>query len=246
MLRKFSFFLASVFIFLNTFSQTDSTAPKKPELTITGSADLYYRYDFGKTKVNNLTSFTNSHNSFELGMASLKIENKTSKIDMVADLGFGKRVQEFAYNDQGILAAVKQLYISYSPNTWLKLTGGSWATHVGYEVLDAYGNRNYSMSYMFTYGPFSHTGFKAEVAKGKNGFMLGVANATDFRYVPAAQINKKFLLAQYSYAAGEKFKLYFNYVGGQNIDTSKSNQFDVVITGKITSKFNIGLNGTLH
>ena len=34
---------------------------KKGTLTISGSADIYYRYDMvGKTKNNNLTSFTNS------------------------------------------------------------------------------------------------------------------------------------------------------------------------------------------
>ncbi|HWJ26292.1 MAG TPA: outer membrane beta-barrel protein, partial [Flavisolibacter sp.] len=135
-------------------SAQDST--KTSPLTISGSADVYYKYDFAKTKANNLTSFTNSHNSFELGMASLKLDYKTAKTEVVADVGFGKRAQEFSYNDEGVLAAVKQLYISYSPISWLKFTAGSWATHVGYEVVDAYANHNYSMSYMFTNGPFFH------------------------------------------------------------------------------------------
>src|SRR2546423_15345126 len=108
---------------LNMAFSQDST--KTSPLTITGSADIYYKYDFGKTKANNLTSFTNSHNTFELGMANVKVEHKTSKVDMVADLGFGKREQEFASNDQGILAAIKQLYVSYFPNTWLKFTAGT-------------------------------------------------------------------------------------------------------------------------
>src|SRR3954468_7135240 len=94
---------------ITTASTQDST--KVPALTVNGSADLYYKYEFSKNKNNNLTSFTNSHNRFELGMASVKLEHKTAKVDMVADLGFGKRAQEFSYNDEGILAAVKQLYI---------------------------------------------------------------------------------------------------------------------------------------
>ena len=68
-----------------------------------------------KTRFNNLTSFTNSHNTFELGMATVKLEYKTDKVGVVVDLGFGKRAQEFSYNDQGILAAIKQLYVTYSP-----------------------------------------------------------------------------------------------------------------------------------
>ena len=143
MLRKIFACGAAITTFNMAFAQ-DST--QAPALTINGSADVYYKYNFEKSKTNNLTSFTNSHNSFELGMASVKLDYKTTKVEMVADLGFGKRAQEFSYNDQGILAGIKQLYLSYSPTGWLKFTAGSWATHVGYELVDAYANRNYSMS----------------------------------------------------------------------------------------------------
>ncbi len=228
---------------VTTASSQDST--KASSLKITGSADVYYKYDFGKNKFNNYTSFTNSHNRFELGMASVKLEHKTSKVDVVADLGFGKRAQEFSYNDEGILAAVKQLYVSYSPNSKIKFTAGSWATHVGYELVDPQFNRNYSMSYMFTNGPFFHTGIKADVSLGKTGLMVGVANPTDYKYVPDGVLNKKFLLAQYSYAASDLLKLYLNYVGGKNVDSSKANQFDIVLTSKLSNKFSIGYNGSI-
>jgi hypothetical protein len=178
-------------------------------------------------------------------MASVRFDYKTDKVEMVADLGFGKRAQEFSYNDEGVLAAVKQLYLSYSANSWLKLTAGSWATHVGYELVDAYANRNYSMSYMFTNGPFFHTGVKAEVSTGKSGFMVGVVNPTDYKYIPDGYINKKFLIAQYSFSGGDVFKGYLNYAGGQWFDTSKSKQFDLVLTSKVSNKFNLAFNGTV-
>lgn len=219
---------------------------KAPFLTLSGSADIYYRLDFNKQASNNKTSFTGTHNSFMLGMASLKAEHKGDKIDVVLDLGFGPRAREFSYNDQGITQAIKQLYISYSPTDWLKFTAGTWATHVGYELVDPQLNRNYSMSYMFTNGPFSHTGVKAEIAKGKSGFMLGVANATDYRIPPDGQINKKFLLAQYSFAASDNVKFFLNYVGGKNPDTSKVSQFDLVVTGKVSDLFSLGVNGTIN
>jgi hypothetical protein len=226
------------------------TAPeeeKKPALSITGGADVYYRYDFAKTKLNNLTSFTNSHNRFELGMATVKLEHKSEKVGVVIDLGFGKRAQEFSYNDEGILAAIKQLYVSYAPAEWIKFTAGSWATHVGYELVDANLNRNYSMSYMFTNGPFFHTGLKADFTAGKHGFMIGIANPTDYKYVPDDQINTKAFLAQYSVALSDNFKAYLNYVNSQSpLDSSKSSQFDLVLTGKISDKFNIGYNGTVN
>jgi Putative beta-barrel porin-2, OmpL-like. bbp2 len=232
--------------------QADSSAKvaeetkKEPVLTITGSVDGYYKYDFADTKANSLTSFTQSHNAFSLGMASVKFEHKGDKVGAVADLGFGPRAKDFSYNDDGITQAIKQLYVSYSATDWLKFTLGTWATHVGYELLDPQLNRNYSMSYMFTNGPFSHTGLKAEVSKGKHGVMLGVSNATDYRIPADGQINKKFLLAQYTFAPNDNLKFYLNYVGGQNPDTSKTNQFDAVITAKVSDKFNVGFNGTVN
>lgn len=264
MLRKFfatgAFLFATMISFAqeNTIAATttasittkEKTAEAPPEkksaLTITGSADVYFRYDFKKQVSNNKTSFTNSQNAFSLGMASLKLEHAGSKVGTVLDLGFGTRASEFSYNETGILSAVKQAYISYTPAEGVKFTAGTWATHVGYELVDPQLNRNYSMSYMFTNGPFTHTGVKAEYAKGKSGFMLGLSNATDFRIPPAGQINKKFVIAQYSVTATEKVKLYANYVGGKAPDTSVINQFDVVATFAVSKKINIGVNGTLN
>jgi hypothetical protein len=250
MLRKIMFMLMGATTYVSASAQ-DSTATAgescdKKVLSVSGTADLYYRYDFAKTKSNNLTSFTNSHNSFELGMASVKLESNFSKVSMVADIGFGKRAQDFSYNDEGTMAAIKQLFVSYQATDWLKLTMGSWATHVGYELVDPMLNRNYSMSYMFSYGPFSHTGLKAEMTSGNHGFMIGIANPTDYKFVPDEGLNKKFLLAQYSYSASEKFAAYLNYVGGQGLDSSKGNQFDLVVTSKLSDKFGIGFNGTVN
>jgi hypothetical protein len=252
-LSVLSFSLASAQIASVSYDTTGATATATPEeekkapaLTITGSVDGYYKYDFAKTKANSLTSFTQTHNTFALGMASVKFEHKGDKVSAVADLGFGPRAKDFSYNDDGITQAIKQLYVSYAPAEWIKFTLGTWATHVGYELLDPQLNRNYSMSYMFTNGPFSHTGFKTEITKGKHGFMLGVANATDFRIPPDDMINKKFILGQYSLAVNDNIKVYLNYVGGQNPDTSKVNQFDAVVTAKVSDKFNIGFNGTIN
>lgn len=222
------------------------TPPKKePFLTISGSADAYYKIDFANTKANGFTSFTQTNNTFALGMASVKFEHKGSKVSAVADLGFGPRAKDFSYNDDGITQAIKQLYVSYAPADWVKFTLGTWATHVGYELLDPQLNRNYSMSYMFTNGPFSHTGAKAEFSKGKHGLMIGVSNATDYRIIPDTAINRKFFIAQYSFKPSDAVAIYLNYVGGQSPDTSKTNQVDAVVTVKLGKKFNIGFNGTV-
>lgn len=233
---------------IKTDSATSLTAAAedpKPKPVISGSADVYYRYNFQnpKTSYNNLTSFTNSHNSFELGMASIKAEHSIGKVGMVADIGFGRRADEFSYADINTRVAIKQLYVSYSPSSKVKLTMGSWATHIGYELVDAYLNRNYSMSYMFSYGPFFHTGVKGEFKLGeKSVLMLGIANPTDLK---TASFLPKMTIGQFATASkDDKLKAYFNYQGGKSNDSSRLYQGDVVLTFAVSDKFSLGYNGT--
>ncbi len=243
MLRKLSLFICLALVALTSFAQEDST--KKSNWTFTGFVDGYFRSDFNQNLSNNRTSFTNSNNKLALGMVSAKVDYAYKKFSFTADLGAGKRAEEFAYNDKGALSYVKQLYASYAPTEWLKLSAGTWATHVGYELVDPYANRNYSMSYMFSYGPFLHTGVKADFTFGTTGFMIGVANPTDYRKAPTG--SKKFTLIQWSQAINENIKLYLNYVGGQRPgDSAKSKQIDLVVTAKINDEFGIGFNGTVN
>lgn len=241
MLKKILSTSVVVFAISQISAQTDST--KKSSFTLSGSGDFYYRYDLNKTVGNNRTSFTNSQNSFELGMASLKAEHSVGKVSMVADLGFGKRAEEFSYNDANTMLAIKQLYLSYQIAPKLKLTAGSWATHVGYELVDAAANKNYSMSYMFSYGPFFHTGIKAEIATSeKSVLMVGLVNPTDLK---SATGSNKFVIAQFATGTkNDKLKLYLNYQGGNAEGDARVSQIDAVVTYAATDKFSIGLNAT--
>jgi Putative beta-barrel porin-2, OmpL-like. bbp2 len=220
---------------------------KKTPFTFSGYIDAYFRYNFANAKkdkiYNNFTSFTNSQNSFELGMASVKVEHSAGKVGAVVDLGFGKRAEEFSYNDENTRFIVKQAYLTYTPSEKIKLTAGSWATHVGYEMVDPHLNRNYSMSYMFSYGPFFHTGVKGEISFGKSTLMLGIANPTDLK---SADFQQKMIIAQYAVATkNDKVKLYVNYQGGKASDAVKLNQEDIVLTASISDKFSIGYNGSM-
>jgi hypothetical protein len=261
MLRKISCSLVAVCSFFSSIAQkADSTAPKTPPpVTITGSVDGYYRYNFSNPKTspyNNLTSFTNSQSSFELGMASIRADHSFGKVSATADLGFGRRAQEYSYNDGSSLVAVKQLYVTYQATDHLKFTMGKWGTHIGYEVLDAFSNRNYSMDYMFSYGPFFHTGLKADITLGgKSALMVGIANPTDFSTTTSST---KTFIGQFSTSTkDDKWKFFLNYQGyggvsethliapGYNLYKSMS-QFDLVINGTLNSQWGIGYNGTVQ
>lgn len=232
---------------------TSETEEPKGELQLNGSVDVYYRYNFANSKegINNYTSFTNTQNSIELGMASLTASYTKGKTGVVVDLGFGTRAREFSYaeepdglgNGSALLQSIKQAYVTYNPTDNIKISAGKWGTHLGYEVLDPQLNRNYSMSYMFSYGPFSHTGLKADFTLGSGfGVMAGITNPTDYL---GASFAKKNFIAQLS-KTGETVNAYLNYVSGKDIDnTVNGNQIGLTATAAISDAFSLGYDGTV-
>ena len=234
--------ILTVFLFMSILSNAQSDTSAKAPLaatTYTIYFDGYYRNDFSKQSTNNKTSFTNSNQSLQLGMASIKIDRTNGKFAGTLDLGLGKRAQEFSYNDNGVAQAIKQAYLSYAPMNGLKITAGKWATHIGYELLDAYANRNYSMSYGFSYGPFFHTGIRADIALGgKSAMMIGLAQPTDF---VSADSPNKMLIAQFSTSSkDDQLKAFLNYQGGKD-----KSQFDLVLNGVVSSQVGINYDGTI-
>ena len=246
LLRKKAVTMILTMISVEAVKAQDSASIAKP--VFSGFADAYYRYSFldpppEGNSFDNYTSFTNSHNSFELGMISVKMEQSIGKVGLVGDLGFGKRAQDFSYNDENSMLAIKQLYLSYAPFENLKFSGGSWATHVGYEVVDAPGNRNYSMSYMFSYGPFFHTGLKADYTLGSSGFMIGVVNPNDLK---SANFSKKYLIGQYRLALSDnKVNMSLNGLAGKIDKENRTSQLDLVVIGTVSEKVSLGYNGTV-
>ena len=220
-------------------AQTDSTKAPTSSTSYTIYFDGYYKNDFSKQSTNNKTSFTNSNQSLQLGMASIKLDHTKGNFTGTLDLGLGKRAQEFSYNDNGVTQSIKQAYISYAPMSGLKITAGKWATHIGYELLDAYSNRNYSMSYAFSYGPFFHTGIRADISLGgKSAMMIGFAQPTDFVSTDSPD---KMLIAQFSTSSkNDVLKAFLNYQGGKD-----KSQFDLVLNGVVNSQVAINYDGTI-
>lgn len=124
-MKKILIFIMTISVFQAAIAQdTDTTKKISPVPTITGSVDAYYRYNFNDPKsraTNNYTSFTNSRNSFELGMASLSADHNFGKTSAAIDLGFGKRAEEFSYTNpilQLCLRLEKLIYHSGIKSRW--------------------------------------------------------------------------------------------------------------------------------
>jgi len=159
---------------------------EKPGFTLSGSADVYYRANL--TANNDPAHSAPAPNTafayapgFGMGMFNLIGAWEGQRGGVVGDLVFGPRGVDAVFASGAPNNVVNQLYVYWKATDQLTLTMGDFNTFLGYEVISPTGNFNYSTSYMFSWGPFSHTGIKADFAVSDDlSFMLGVFNPTDF------------------------------------------------------------------
>ena len=210
---------------------------KKP-LSISGTVDAYYRTNLSSSDVGSQapgSSFANE-SGFALGMANVIASYEGAKTGAVADLAFGPRALQAVGGDAGIF--VNQLYAYWNVSEGTKLTVGRFNTYLGYEVISPAANFNYSTSYLFSYGPFSHVGLKADFALSEDfSLMLAVMNVTDENFngtsgsVPGAYS----LGAQLGYS-GQYLNFYYDGNAKLGFEIDYTGGFD------ISDTFYLGLN----
>ena len=220
------FCLVALLSFTTTtvMAQDDDTADE-PTFSFSGSVDTYFRASFSEDPVAPGTSFADL-NGFALGMANFIVSYEGEKSGFVADVVFGPRGSDAVFGSVGNSSElVNQLYVYYNLSDGVTITLGNFNTFLGYEVISPVANFNYSTSYMFSYGPFSHTGVKADFALSDDiSLMLGVFNQTDeteanySRYTAfGAQLG---LFGQYiNFLGGEDYSQ-IDYTGGFNLSDS--------------------------
>jgi len=219
-------------------------------------------------------AFDRLNDQFALGLVQTKFSYSDKKSDLVIDLTFGPNAElgNFGntkgstnlwipgnnYQSQliGTSAAIKQAYFTYRATDKLSFTVGQFGTHIGYEVIDAPINYNYSLSNLFNNGPFYHIGMKASYTfSDKAILMAGLVNNWDNLFDNNSQ---KSFVSQLYLKPKEGFNVYLNYIGGYGDDTYLTtvatssgnaflenytrNLFDLTTGYQVTTKFYLGLN----
>jgi len=171
--------LLMLFTTLAEAQDTDKATPE-PTFDFSGSVDTYFRASFSEDPVAPATSFADL-NGFALGMANFIVAYEGEKSGFVADVVFGPRGSNAVFGSEGNSSEIiNQLYAYYNVTEGIKITLGNFNTFLGYEVISPAANFNYSTSYMFSYGPFSHTGVKADFSISDDvSLIIGIFNQTD-------------------------------------------------------------------
>ena len=224
--KFFTLVLIGTMIMFNTIKaqDTDDSEPD-PTFNFSGTVDTYFRASFTEDPVAPGTSFANL-NGFSLGMANFIVSYEGEKSGFVADVVFGPRGSDAVFGSVGNSSEmVNQLYAYYNIAEGVTVTLGNFNTFLGYEVISPAANFNYSTSYMFSYGPFSHTGAKVDFSISDDvSLMVGVFNQTDQteanydRYTAfGAQLG---LYGQYiNLLAGDEY-FQLDYTGGFDLSDS--------------------------
>ncbi|MEB2778269.1 porin [Algoriphagus sp. D3-2-R+10] len=267
------FILALLFLgATNTFAQEVAVIEEEEQskFTFSGSVDAYFRTNLNApNKGDNFQAPASSFGNlpgFSLGMANIIATYEGEKIGAVADLVFGPRGEDAVFGSPlygggmaGSSQIVNQLYVYWNVSDVVTLTMGNFNTFLGYEVISPTGNFNYSTSYMFSYGPFSHTGLKADFALSDNwSLMAAVMNPTDMTEFNLAGTYTMGAQLGYSTDAGST---YLNFVYGDqdgrlDVDngglipgeTSMGNTFQVDLTTgfNVSDAVYLGVNTTYN
>ncbi len=234
-------FLSTVLLFSLTgiFAQEEE---EKSALSLSGSVDAYYRTTFneaGVDEASSLTSFANQ-TGFAVGMANIVGTYETGDTGFVVDLVFGPRGTEATFNNDVRNGIINQAYAYWNVSKGTTLTIGRFNTFLGYEVIAPQANFNYSVSHLFSNGPFSHVGLKADFTLSDDmSLMLGIMNPWDTNDITGT--------GEYSFGSqlgfyGQYLNLYYD--SGKNDGLG----FEIDYTGgfDVSEDFFFGINAAYN
>ncbi|MFY9243775.1 MAG: outer membrane beta-barrel protein [Polaribacter sp.] len=171
-----------IFTLLLASSLLVNAQEDEKKFSLSGSIDTYFRGNLSGGAFNSApgSSFANQA-GFALGMINVIAAYEGEKVGFVADMVYGPRGTDAVFGSTTASSQiVNQLYAYWNVSDKVKITVGNFNTFLGYEVISPTGNFNYSTSYLFSYGPFSHSGIKADFSLGGDTtLMLAVMNPTD-------------------------------------------------------------------
>ncbi|HNV29114.1 MAG TPA: outer membrane beta-barrel protein [Cyclobacteriaceae bacterium] len=232
----------------------------EPTFTFAGSIDTYFHSTF---KTQNAyygdayapsTSFADLK-GFGIGMVNLIASYGGDKAGFTADVVFGPRGQAAVFGTASGQAIINQAFAYYKFSDKLTLNLGQFNTFLGYEVISPTVNFHYSTSYLFSWGPFNHTGARLDYAS-ESGLVakLAVMNPTDI--VEFNPVNTYTLGAQLG-KTSDKGGIWFNFLYGdqdgtldsenvqyQDASAGKLFQADVTLGYNLTDKFYLGFNAS--
>lgn len=230
--------LSMLFMATVLFAQEE----EKPALTVSGSVDAYYQ-TYLTTSDNLGQSFGTAfagQSGFAVGMGNIIFGYEGEKVGAVLDLVTGPRGAGATFNTDIVDGIVNQAFVYWNVSEGTTLTIGRFNTFLGYEVIAPAANFNYSCSYLFSNGPFSHVGMKADFALSDDvSLMLAITNPWDTNDI---SMTGEYALGAQLGVYGQFLNLYYDSgnSGGLGFEIDYTGGFDV------SDSFFLGINAAYN
>jgi hypothetical protein len=211
---------------------SDSSAP----VVIGGFVDTYFSYNLNRpsSHKNELTNFDLYENQIALAAAEVDVSKAPSPVGFRVEIAAGVTPNMIHGDLNETTQLFQQAYLTavIPVGSGLTVDVGKFFTHMGFEVVKAKDNFNYSRSYLFAWPiPYYHTGIRATypllenltvTAHLSNGWNNVIANSgktfgTSIAYTPVSSLS-----------------LIANWLGGPEQADSVGNEFRHVVEGIIS------------
>ncbi|NNC48981.1 MAG: porin [Flaviramulus sp.] len=231
--------LSMLFMATVLFAQEEATEKK---FSVSGSVDAYYQ-TYLTAPDNESATFGTAFagkSGFAVGMGNIIASYEGENVGAVLDLVTGPRGAGATFNTDIVDGIVNQAYVYWNVSEGTTLTMGRFNTFLGYEVIAPAANFNYSCSYLFSSGPFSHVGLKADFDLGDDfSLMLAITNPWDTNDISTS--GEYALGAQLGYS-GQFLNLYYDSgnAGGLGFEIDYTGGFD------LSDDFFLGINAAYN
>jgi hypothetical protein len=244
----------------------DSALELIKDIEVHGFVTSSYSHNFDSptgTRQNALRVYDFDANTFKLDNAELVLLRDAAEIGDVGfrmDLGGGfshpqankvggPNVAGTDVSDDDFELQIGFVQYNAPIGNGLLIDLGKFATNIGSEVMDGYDgfNYNFSRSFLFFLGPFTHNGVRVQYQLSDTVGLLGIlSNGHD---TTTDTNDAKGFGGQVSWAATDSAVIYFNYFGSAEPQTGQANNsddlrnfFDVVADISLCKQLSLNLN----
>lgn len=155
----------------------------KPAVNWTFGMSTSFVYDFNSPDAGPLSGIGNEglyanfeqDESFNIDLVQLGVNGERGALSYGAKIDYGDLARAAGDSDDGDIA-LQEAFIAYSFDGGITGTAGRFATPVGYEVVEPWGNGNISRSWTWIGQPINHDGIKVDAGMDMLDVGVGVVN----------------------------------------------------------------------
>jgi len=229
--------------------QTSAGDSARKPLDVNGFVDFYYSKNFARPRnhTNKFRNFDVTENQFSLSLAEVVLQKAASPLGFRIDADFGPTNDLVQSGPKSTLLNLQQAYLTVlvPVGSGLTVDAGKFVTHMGFEVIEAKDNWNYSRPLLFAWAiPYYHMGVRASYPVNGNltlaGFLYnGWNNVVDNN-------SGKTLGASVTYSPAGPVSITANWIGGpeqpDSVGAGNRNVVDAIVNLRVSDKLSLALN----